>query len=64
MAVLTNFGDNNTKANVGVVYMSKFDGSLGKKVVLADKDPDYKIDEIDRMLFHLSGKDELTGYKF
>lgn len=64
VAVLTNFGSNNSKENVGVVYINKADGTLGKRVVMGDKDPDYTLDEIDRMLFYWNSKNELTAYRF
>ncbi len=64
MSMLSNFGTNNTKENVGIIYVSKTDGKEGKKIILADKDPDYQLDEIDRMVFVKNSNNELTAYKF
>lgn len=64
MSMLTNFGNNNSKDNVGIIAVSKITGQPGKKIILADKEPDYKLDEIDRMVYFKSDDHVLKGYKF
>ena len=63
-AILCNFGDNNTKENVGIVCINKNDGKEGKRIVFSDKDPDYQLDEIDHLVFFKKSNDELVVYKY
>ena len=54
----------NAKDNVGIVCVSKIDGKEGKKIVFADKNPDYKLDQIDRVVYFKNGDNEMQGFKF
>jgi len=64
MSMLTNFGTNNSKDNVGIIKVSKRDGKPGTKVILGDKDPDYKLDELAQMVYYKSDDHVLLGYQF
>lgn len=64
LAVLTNLEDNNKKSSVGIALLDKRGNKPAKKVRMADKDPDYSLDEIDRMVFFRNEKDEITAYRF
>lgn len=64
MAVLTNLDNSNKKSSVGIVLIDKRKNQPGKKVLMADKDPDYSLDEIDRMIFFKNEKDAMTAYRF
>jgi hypothetical protein len=64
IAMLTNLDGGNAKNNVGIVCVSKVDGKEGKKVIFADKSPDYKLDQIDRMIYFKNSDDEIQGFKF
>lgn len=64
IAMLTNLDGGNAKDNVGIVCVSKIDGKEGKKIIFADKSPDYKLDQIDRLVYFKSSNDELQGFKF
>ena len=62
--ILCNFGDNNTKENVGIVCINKNDGKESKRIVFSDKEPDYQLDEIDRHVFFKKGNDEIQMFTY
>lgn len=64
MAVLTNLENNNKKSSVGISLLDKRTNKPGKKILMADKDPDYSLDEIDRMVFFKNDSNEITAYRF
>jgi hypothetical protein len=64
MAVLTALGGNNEAKNSGAVIVSKIDGKNIASMLLGDKTPDYKLDELGRMIYQKSDKDEIKGFKF
>jgi hypothetical protein len=64
MAVLTALGGNNEAKNSGAVIVSKIDGKNISSMMLGDKTPDYKLDELGRMIFQKSENDEIKGFKF
>jgi hypothetical protein len=64
MAVLTNLENNNKKSSVGIALLDKRKNQPGKKVLMADKEPDYSLDEIDRMVFFKNSTNELTAFRF
>ena len=64
MAVLTALGGNNEAKNSGAVIVSKIDGKNMSSMLLGDKTPDYKLDELGRMIFQKSENDEIKGFKF
>ena len=64
ISMLTNLDGGNAKDNVGIVCVSKIDGKEGKKIVFADKNPDYKLDQIDRVVYFKNGDNEMQGFKF
>jgi hypothetical protein len=64
MAVLTNLENNSKKSSVGISLLDKRTNKPGKKILMADKDPDYSLDEIDRMVFFKNESNEITAYRF
>ncbi len=64
MTVLTALGGNNEAKSSGAVIVSKVDGKNISSILLGDKTPDYKLDELGRMIFQKSENDELKGFKF
>jgi outer membrane protein assembly factor BamB len=64
MTVMTALGGNNEAKNSGAVIVSKVDGKNMSSMMLGDKTPDYKLDELGRMIFQKSDNDEIKGFKF
>ncbi len=64
MAVLTSLGGNNQAGSAGCVIVSKADGKNISSMLLGDKTPDYKLDELGRMIYQKSESDVIKGFKF
>jgi len=64
MAVLTALGGNNEAKNSGAVIVSKIDGKPISSILLGDKTPDYKLDELGRIIFQKSDNNEIKGFMF
>ena len=65
MAILTNFGNSNQAKDAGVMMIDKTNGKEIKKIVLGDKkDPDYKLDELGKMIYYKADGNELQGFTF
>ncbi len=64
MAVMSAVGGNNEAKNAGIVIVNKIDGKNISSMILGDKSPDYKLDELGRMIYQKSDSDELKGFKF
>ena len=65
MSMLTNFGNSNMAKDAGIVLIGKNDGKEIRKVILGDKkDPDYKLDELGRVIYFRSGGNEIQGFSF
>jgi hypothetical protein len=64
MTVLTSLGGNNQASSAGIVIVSKIDGKNISSILLGDKTPDYKLDELGRMIYQKSEKDEIKGFHF
>ena len=64
MAVMAAIGGNNEAKNSGAIIVSKIDGKNISSMMLGDKTPDYKLDELGRMIFQKSDNDEIKGFKF
>ena len=65
MAMLTNFGNSNMAKDAGVMMIDKTDGKEIKKIVLGDKkDPDYKLDELGRVVYYRANGSEISGFRF
>ena len=64
MAVLTAIGGNNQASSAGAVIVSKIDGKNISSILLGDKTPDYKLDELGRMIYQKSESNEMKGFKF
>ncbi|MES2430617.1 MAG: PQQ-binding-like beta-propeller repeat protein [Bacteroidota bacterium] len=65
LSILTNFGKSNNAKDAGVMMIDKTTGQEIKKIVLGDKkDPDYKLDELGRMVYYKADGDEIQGFTF
>ena len=64
MAVMTVLGSNNQASSSGCVIVSKTDGKNISSILLGDKTPDYKLDELGRMIYQKSENDVIKGFKF
>ncbi len=64
MAVMTVLGNNNQNNSAGCVIVSKTDGKNISSMLLGDKTPDYKLDELGRMIYQKSENDVIKGFKF
>jgi len=64
MAVMTVLGNNNQASSSGCVIVSKTDGKNIASILLGDKTPDYKLDELGRMIYQKSESDVIKGFKF
>ena len=64
VAMLTAFGSNQGK-DAGITIVSKENGKRIADMLLGDKkDPDYKMDELGRVIYYRSGGTTLEGFKF
>ena len=51
--------------DAGVMMIDKTDGKEIKKIVLGDKkDPDYKLDELGRVVYYRANGSEISGFRF
>ena len=65
MSMLTNFGKSNNAKDAGVIMIDKKTGTEIKKIVFGDKkDPDYKLDELGRVVYYKADGNELQGFNF
>ena len=65
MSMLTNFGNSNMAKDAGVMMIDKNSGKEMKKMVFGDKkDPDYKIDELGRVVYYKADGNEIQGFTF
>ena len=65
MAMLTNFGGSNNAKDAGIMMIDKISGKEIKKMIFGDKkDPDYKLDELGKMVYYKSDGNELQGFAF
>lgn len=56
--ILTNLDD-----GVGLIKIDKDKGSSEKEILLKDKKPEYKVDEIGGILYHQSAKSKISAFK-
>jgi hypothetical protein len=65
MSMLTNFGNSNMAKDAGVMMIDKNSGKEMKKMVFGDKkNPDYKIDELGRVVYYRADGNEIQGFSF
>lgn len=65
MAMLTNFGGSNNAKDAGVMMIDKNSGKEIKKMIFGDKkDPDYKLDELGKVVYYKSDGNEIQGFTF
>ena len=65
MSMLTNFGNSNMAKDAGVIMIDKTTGKEIKKMVFGDKkDPDYKIDEMGKVVYYRADVNEIQGFVF
>ncbi|MEO5943810.1 MAG: PQQ-binding-like beta-propeller repeat protein [Ferruginibacter sp.] len=65
MAMLTNFGGTNNAKDAGIMMIDKNTGKDIKKMIFGDKkDPDYKLDELGKVVYYKSDGNEIQGFIF
>ena len=64
VSVMTKLGGNNQANSAGIVIIEKANGKTTAQMLIGDKSPDYKIDEIGRIIFQKSDNSEISGFKF
>lgn len=65
IAMLTNFGNSNQAKDAGVMMIDKTTGKEIKKMIFGDKkDPDYKLDELGKMVYYKADGNEIQGFSF
>ena len=64
VSVMTKLGGNNQANSAGIVIVEKANGKTTAQMLIGDKSPDYKIDEIGRIIFQKSDNSEISGFKF
>lgn len=65
MAILTNFSKSNMAKDAGVMMIDKISGKEIRSIVLGDKkDPDYKLDELGRVVYYKSDGNVIQGFAF
>lgn len=65
MSMLTNFGNSNMAKDAGVMLIDKNSGKEIRKMVFGDKkDPDYKIDELGKVVYYKADGNEIQGFTF
>ncbi len=65
MAMLTNFGGSNMAKDAGVMMIDKNNGTEIRKIILGDKkDPDYKMDELGRIIYYKTDGSVISGFAF
>ncbi len=65
MAILTNFSKSNMAKDAGVMMINKNTGKEIRSIVLGDKkDPDYKLDELGRIVYYRADGNEIQGFGF
>ena len=64
-SMLTNFGNSNQAKDAGVMMIDKNTGKEIRKIIFGDKkDPDYKLDELDRVVYFKADGNEIQGFLF
>lgn len=65
MAILTNFGKSNNAKDAGVTMIDKTTGKEIRRITFGDKkDPDYKLDELGRVVYYKADGNEIQGFGF
>ena len=65
ISMLTNFGESNMAKDAGVMIIDKNSGKEIKKMVFGDKkDPDYKLDELGKVVYYRANGSEIQGFVF
>lgn len=65
ISMLTNFGNSNMAKDAGVMLIDKNSGKEIRKMVFGDKkDPDYKIDELGKVVYYKADGNEIQGFTF
>lgn len=65
ISILTPIGNSNNAKDAGIKLINKNTGKEIRSIILGDKkDPDYKLDELGKMVYYKSDGDELQGFSF
>lgn len=65
MSMMVSVGGSNNAKDAGLIIVDKVNGTGGRQMLLGDKkDPDYKLDEIGKLVFYKSDNNEIQGFKY
>lgn len=65
ISILTNFGNSNNAKDAGIMMVSKTTGKEIRRMLFGDKkDPDYKLDELGKVVYYKADGNELQGFNF
>lgn len=65
MSMMVSVGGSNNAKDAGLIIVDKVNGKSGRQMLLGDKkDPDYKLDEIGKLVFYKSDNNEIQGFKY
>ena len=65
MSMMVSVGGSNNAKDAGLVIVDKVSGKAGRQMLLGDKkEPDYKLDEIGKLVFYKSDNNEIQGFKY
>ncbi len=65
MSILTNFGNSNNAKDAGIMMVDKTTGKEIRRMMFGDKkDPDYKLDELGKVVYYRADGNEIQGFSF
>lgn len=65
ISILTNFGNSNNAKDAGIMMVNKTTGKEIRRMLFGDKkDPDYKLDELGKVVYYKADGNELQGFNF
>jgi outer membrane protein assembly factor BamB len=65
ISILTNFGNSNNAKDAGIMMVNKTTGKEIRRMMFGDKkDPDYKLDELGKVVYYKADGNEIQGFGF
>ncbi len=65
ISILTNFGNSNNAKDAGIMMVNKTTGKEIRRMIFGDKkDPDYKLDELGKVVYYKADGNEIQGFGF
>ena len=65
ISILTNFGNSNNAKDAGIMMVNKTTGKEIRRMMFGDKkDPDYKLDELGKVVYYRADGNEIQGFGF